>query len=269
MSTGKSMGCGIAFFASLGFAVGLGVFLSIILLDDYDDIDSMFYAIMGIFIFLASGPIIAGFIGIIVGAASREKPSHAAGAGLVTGAAGFVIAALIIFLLMAAAIAIKFPGAGGGDEGDDDDDENEELPTDLVDFFGTLLKILLPVSVSGGLTAFISAKVFSGMGAGSTLGAGKGGKSREKDPGVPTDIVGPSDLMGPSQSLIQSPPAAAPAVPIGMPIGMPETSPGIAPPRENAEEYVSCPQCNTRIRTPLTRPAQIQCPSCGLKGTIN
>jgi len=119
-------------------------------------------------------------------------------------------------------------------------------------------------------------------------------KKRRKKKGAEDEysgsgLVGPSALMDSAPNLMSPPtgplpPTAIPAQPI---LGdMPPTGPvtptviptqpilgDMAPPapapRQEAPSEVACPQCNTTIQTPTTRPAQIQCPNCGLKGTIN
>ena len=233
MKIGKNIGYGVAFFAILGFAVGLGVFLSIVLAQDISDLGDILMAIFGVFIFLVSGPIIAGFVGIMQGAASREKPGHAAGAGFVTGAAGYMIAALIIFIMMAMAISIKFPSDSDGSSSDSSSEEDVE---DTGAFFRMVLQVLLPTSVSGGLVAFISAKVFSDP----NVFTGE----KEKAPQNLVAVGGPVPFTGSPPSTYSS--TLQPAAPGQV----------FAPP--SLGDWV-CPNCGNRVLQGSV------CPRCGYR----
>ncbi len=89
---------------------------------------------------------------------------------------------------------------------------------------------------------------------------GKGDEEETPGPGEPSSLINtPSSIGGspatPAPMSLMTPPGASPSLAGGA--------------SKDSGDFVGCPQCNTQIKTPPTRPAQIQCPNCGLKGTIN
>lgn len=156
MNIGKNIAFGISYYTIIGLGIGLGSFLGIMLSEDEDEFETFFLALFSIIIFFGSGPILGAIIGVFQGLASREKPAHAAGAGFITGPIGYVIAAFIIFMLMAMAISLKYPDEEGQPSGDDEDEVRDSGP-----FFRMVMQIIVPISICNGLGAFITAKALS------------------------------------------------------------------------------------------------------------
>ena len=227
MNIGKSIAYGLAFYTVIGLAIGVGIFMGIMMSEDTDEFETFFLAIFSIIIFLGSGPVVGSIIGLFQGAASRDKPLHAAGAGFITGPVGFIIAAIIIFMLMVAAISIKYPS-----EEEEDPHEDEEVIQDAAPFFKMVAQILVPISLCCGLGAFITAKALSDPGLNIS-------KKRESSRFTPTGI---SELIAPpapQQTL--SHPQQQYQTPLPM-INCPNCG------RPTSAQGFNCANCGTRIR---------------------
>jgi hypothetical protein len=148
----KDIGLGIAFFGVIGMAVGSGAFIGIM-------VEQQIFVFLNLILFLCSGPIFGSIVGGFQGVRSKGRPSHSAGAGLIAGPIGFFLAAVIILMLMDAATVIKYPPTEqywdetmSEEEETMDDDEMERN-----EFLGFVALLLLPISLTCGLAAFLTA----------------------------------------------------------------------------------------------------------------
>jgi ribosomal protein S27E len=261
VNAGKNIGYGILFFVIIAVACGSGCFISIVTCGE----SMLFFGILGSFMVIFSGPILALIVGIVQGKTARSE-KEALVAGGVTGVAGYIILLIIIVVFIIAAFAIRFPPSD--DDGEDDIDSNDSsVDINWGEMFGQFGGLFLPSGIIGAFAAFFSSKlIFAPQTASGYPPAATG----YPPPAAVVAQPPQSQYAQPTQPQYPSQPAPQPAAyQAPQPATQPVSQPAVQQQTDSRFKSMSCPTCGHTFDVMVPdKPTKINCPSCGQEGII-